>query len=317
MVTSAETLVGRIRSGKGVCCRKTEVAWDLTGNDAVDLLHRLSTNDLVSGPVPRVLGTVFTTEKGRIIDNSVIAVDEKGVRLIPHLPNSARLRAWIERYTITEDIHWSELSPTCIVGYIIGLRNHFVAESWGENKRGDGRGIRVAPLRFGPDGAVLAVADAGADEEYAELIRDLDIHEVVGPWADFVRIVSGIPGAGELLDLFTPLEVGLRGLVSFTKGCYIGQEVVARLDAYQKVPRELTGITLEAEPPAEPALPCMLLAGEGQVGYLTSLSPIFWEGRFHGLAVVRRETLESGLPVVVQWPGGGQPGTLTKGARLV
>jgi folate-binding protein YgfZ len=61
-----------------------------------------------------------------------------------------------------------------------------------------------------------------------------------------LRIESGIPVAGaELVDAYTPLEAGLESAISSTKGCYTGQEVIARQLTYDKVTRHLVGLRLE------------------------------------------------------------------------
>lgn len=98
------------------------------------------------------------------------------------------------------------------------------------------------------------------------------------------RVEAGIPAPkAELREAFTPLETGLEQAVSSTKGCYTGQEVLARQITYDKVTQRLTGLKLEAE-----VVPGQRLWAEGRpAGELTSSanSPRF--GRI-GLAVVKR-----------------------------
>ena len=68
--------------------------------------------------------------------------------------------------------------------------------------------------------------------------------------ADLLRIEAGIPTWGrELSDGVTPLETGLLPAISFNKGCYTGQEVIARQTNYDKVTRNLVGLILDAPPP--------------------------------------------------------------------
>ncbi|HTX01653.1 MAG TPA: glycine cleavage T C-terminal barrel domain-containing protein [Acidimicrobiales bacterium] len=112
------------------------------------------------------------------------------------------------------------------------------------------------------------------------------------------RIEAGLPAMGsELDDNVIPQEAGIVGeTVSFTKGCYTGQELVARLDARgNRVPRVLRGIVVPgygAGTLGSPALPPVgseLRAGERVVGTLTSVG---WSPRLGGavaLAYVRRE----------------------------
>jgi folate-binding protein YgfZ len=129
---------------------------------------------------------------------------------------------------------------------------------------------------------------------------------------DAVRVEAGIPTMGaELTERTIPAETGLvERAVSFTKGCYTGQELVARIDSRGgRVPRHLRGIVVEAgdAPPAGAGL--FAAGGEGgkELGQLTSvaLSPTL--GCPVALAYVRRE-IEPPTDVVVRWtpgPGGG------------
>jgi folate-binding protein YgfZ len=104
--------------------------------------------------------------------------------------------------------------------------------------------------------------------------------------AEVVRVESGRPRYGvDLDDTVIPQEAGLNErAVSFTKGCYVGQETVARLHYKGKPNRHLRGLRLSA--PVAPGTPLRL--GEREVGHITSavvsprLGPI-------GLALVRRE----------------------------
>jgi folate-binding protein YgfZ len=104
--------------------------------------------------------------------------------------------------------------------------------------------------------------------------------------AEVVRVESGRPRYGlDLDDATIPQEAGLNDrAVSFTKGCYVGQETVARLFYRGKPNRHLRGLRLSAPAPAG----APLRVGEREVGRLGSvvLSPV------HGpiaLALVRRE----------------------------
>jgi folate-binding protein YgfZ len=112
----------------------------------------------------------------------------------------------------------------------------------------------VAPVR-------TAHVDAAASEGGGAIDA-----EVVEAW----RILSGLPAPGhELTDEHNPLEAGLRDAVSFTKGCYVGQEVVARLNTYDKVSRIL--VRLELPPGAPVPAPGAAVLRDGRsVGAVTS-----------------------------------------------
>lgn len=118
-----------------------------------------------------------------------------------------------------------------------------------------------------------------------------------------VRVEMGEPAMGEDVDESTiPQEAGVVAeSVSFTKGCYLGQELVARIDSRGHVNRHLRGLVL-----AENALPpggAEVVAGDDAVGAITSVSESLLVGAPVGLGLIRRE-VEPGSRVEIRWPGG-------------
>jgi folate-binding protein YgfZ len=153
----------------------------------------------------------------------------------------------------------------------------------------------------GPDALWPAVAGlAFADAEDLPIVG-LDAFEAV-------RIECGVPAMGaELTDETIPAEMGqwiLDESVSFTKGCYTGQELVARIDSRGgNVPRPLRGLVLDGAVPSAGAE--VLVEGEA-VGRITSAaqSP---ELGVVALAPVARK-VEPSTDVVVRWPDGESAG---------
>jgi tRNA-modifying protein YgfZ len=138
---------------------------------------------------------------------------------------------------------------------------------------------------------LLVATDLGVDVVCAapdadRVRRTLDVPEVPEAAAEVLRVESGRPRYGVDLDEGTiPQEAGLNErAVSFTKGCYVGQETVARLHYRGKPNRHLRGLRLSA--PVPTGTPLVL--GEREVGRVGSsvVSPRFGP---IGLAVVRRE----------------------------
>jgi folate-binding protein YgfZ len=120
-----------------------------------------------------------------------------------------------------------------------------------------------------------------------------------------VRIEAGIPVVGRELDEGTiPAESGVVEMsVSFTKGCYTGQELVARIDSRGgNVPRRLRGVVLDATPPAG----ATIQADGKEVGRITSVAYSPGLGATVALAYVRR-AVEPPADVVVAWDGGTSP----------
>jgi folate-binding protein YgfZ len=90
---------------------------------------------------------------------------------------------------------------------------------------------------------------------------------------DILRLEAGLPQAGaDLTEEIVPPEANLEGKAfSLTKGCYPGQEVVARMDTYGSVRRRLVGLTLDN--PAVPPKGAKLFSGDREVGWVSSAAP--------------------------------------------
>ena len=120
-----------------------------------------------------------------------------------------------------------------------------------------------------------------------------------------VRIEAGIPVMGRELDEGTiPAEAGVVDMsVSFTKGCYTGQELVARIDSRGgNVPRRLRGVVLAGPAPVGAAV----MADGKEAGRLTSVAFSPGLDATVALAYVRR-AVEPPAEVVVEWEGGSLP----------
>jgi hypothetical protein len=103
---------------------------------------------------------------------------------------------------------------------------------------------------------------------------------------DAARVNFSVPEFGpELGEPYNPLEAGLIGSVDFTKGCYIGQEVIARLDSYKKVQKYLVSLIFDATAAVSPG--DELLQEEKPVGTVTSVAPEPSDGVLKGLGYVK------------------------------
>jgi len=120
------------------------------------------------------------------------------------------------------------------------------------------------------------------------------------------RVESGEPLMGRDVDGSTiPQETGLvPDAVSFTKGCYLGQELVARIDTRGRVNRHLRGlaVTRNVLPPEG----AEVWAVEREVGRITSVSESVFVGAPIGLSLLRRE-VEPGDEVEIRWPDNSTP----------
>jgi folate-binding protein YgfZ len=156
---------------------------------------------------------------------------------------------------------------------------------------GVGSGLAIA-------GYTLIVPKEGAKAIWRQLTEAGAIPMNDRAWEQ-LRIQQGRPLPDrELTEDYNPLETGLWQAISFDKGCYIGQETIARLNTYKGVKQRLWGIRLSAW--VEPGTP--VTVGENKIGTLTSCTDT--ESGPFGLAYIRTKAGGAGLSVQVESASG-------------
>ncbi|MDA0264694.1 MAG: hypothetical protein O3A93_08615 [Chloroflexi bacterium] len=270
-----------------------------TGEDGLDLLNRMSTNKVVDLGVGEGAVTVLTTDRGRIID--VLGVVNQGDYLLL-LTSPGRQQAvmdWLDKYTIMEDLEVEDITPETAMLALVGpgsARLLGLADNAAATVSPDSLSIRSVNL--GGHGALAIEQPLGSLSRYwlivdpeaaAEVWQHLTANGAVpvGTTAmDAARVNHGVPEYGpELGEPYNPLEAGLIGSVDFTKGCYIGQEVIARLDSYKKVQRYLVSLSFDPEAGIAPG-DALLLDGQN-IGAVTSVAPTPSGGALKGLGYVK------------------------------
>ena len=109
-----------------------------------------------------------------------------------------------------------------------------------------------------------------------------------------VRIERGVPAGNELSDRYNPLEVGLWPAVSFSKGCYTGQEIIARMESRHQLAKLLVTITSTGAL----AGGASLLHDGRSVGEITSTASTP-DGRHIGVAVIKRDHATPGTTLQI------------------
>lgn len=244
-----------------------------TGKDFLDLVHRLSTGDVKDLPAGTVGETVLTTAKGRIVARLVLArPDDRETLVLCGALEAARVEAHLRKYTFAEQTGIVDVTGSTAEFAILGPEAAPLVRPL-EARRieiGGASAVAIGHGGFDAEG-VTVVAEAAAAAAVEGALREAAGGRVAGPEAfEAWRILRGYPAAGsELNEDHNPLEAGLRAAVSFTKGCYVGQEVVARLNTYDKVSRSLVRVILpEGAPVPAPGSP--VTAGGKEVGAVTS-----------------------------------------------
>lgn len=260
----------------------------LTGADAGGLLHRLSTNAVQQLSDGQGTLTVLVTEKGRIIDCVSVSVLGSDWYVVGSAEKSTEISRWIKKYTIMEDVRIRNLTPDCQPILVTGPHAMALLEHVAEREDVDNVSVGAA-LRL-QDGstairmpALLETAWLLLGDNESSVVQAIaqDNERDGTSVGEIVRISAGWGKSGhEWTNAFNPLEVGLVGWVDFTKGCYIGQEIIARLDSYDKVKHRLMGFTADSTRSGS------ILSEDKTIGIVTSCTPMP-DDTYRGLALVR------------------------------
>ncbi len=274
----------------------------LGGRDGLDLLHRLSTNDLLSKPLTALTATTLTNEKGRIIDALRVVRYGSGHLLLGSADAEEEVLRWIEKYTIADDVAVRSITAETAMFALIGPRSLEAAKSLpSASEIGNGSwstSVSGVTCFVFPDVTSLLhrvyfLVPVSQGPAFQEIIARLGVCALGHEEWNILRTLFGIPSMpGEVSLRFTPYDVGLEHTISTTKGCYIGQEVLARLDTYHKTRRTMIGIDCAADNP--PGAGDVVYQNENEVGVVTSIAATGVNGHAYGLAVVRKEAASGG-----------------------
>lgn len=290
---------------------------ELSGKDVLDYLHRISTNSLKNISKESVEQTIFTSEKGKIIDIATIMNFEDHQLLICSEAHKNRVKSWIEKYIIMDDVKVNDPNGNYALLEVLGPQSDsFMTLVCGNvineielNKfksvRSEGIMFFLSKLRSSnghfkfwlltdPENAVKLV-------DYMINNKGIFDFNLIGEDAfNSFRISQGIPVApNELNDQYNPHEANAISLVNFTKGCYIGQEVIARLETYDKVQKYLKGISFN-EPINEAGEYNLFDAEENEAGKVTSIAYSHKCGKYIGLAYLRKAYLQEGTFLIAK-----------------
>ncbi len=265
----------------------------IKGRDALDFLNRMSTNELLSMEEGRHETTIFTTEKGRVIDCVNVVRLHNEIILVGG-ENEKGLRDWLQKFVIMEEIEVTDVSENSTVVGVMGNEKEWLLSKFLGYKPENLGGSDVLPSRKIPNLLLISPSIwnqhlhliflpdnsgwshlAGIEKEHSGRVKLLTSDDKL---FQTYRIENGVPLLGrELTGDVNPLEARLTQFISFTKGCYIGQEVIARLETYNKVQKRLHQFDLGAAGYGKECVGAILREGN-EVGQVTSAA---WSFKAH------------------------------------
>lgn len=295
-----------LRTGAVVTEGVHEVVW-VRGPDTVRFLDGLVSQDVAAMGEGTVAHSLLLAPTGKLRAPHVLWRGSDEVALVTGAGAGEIAAGDLRRFKIRVDVtvETEERTVVTLVGSGLGevlSASGLVDPGDGWARSSDGAvgsvpyphgGLRRAVV-VGVDAATLAAA--GAETVERESLEGL-------------RIELGEPVVGrDVGDSTIPQEMGsVEHAVSFTKGCYLGQELVARIDSRGHVNRHLRGIVFA--PGDAPASGAQLVSGEAMVGELTSVAESRALGSPVGLALIRRE-VTPGSEIEARWAGGTAVGAV-------
>jgi aminomethyltransferase len=273
----------------------------LTGATRLELINRMSTQAVGGLTAGQGAATVLTTDIGRIIDRPILYAASESLYVLTGEGHAAALaRYFLRNIFFNDDAQLRDISGETVVFGVYG--------AWaGEQLAATGFPEVELPrhhwreAQVGGATAYLHRTDAVAGDGYfvtatiadSEAIRGALLSAGLTPIDeaayDYLRIEAGLPRFGRELTLdYIPLEAGLWDDVSFSKGCYVGQEIIARMESRGKLAKRL--VRLRADAPV--AAGAEIAAGGRVVGSITSAA----EGPAGALALgyVKTAVLDAG-----------------------
>ena len=279
------------------------------GKDSIDLLDRLTTNDLKSLKSMEHAYSLLVSPKGRMIEMLSVLNLEGQIILGCSADSLNKVLEWIDFYTFGEEVeiildqkdYQSKImimgeNSISFINFIFGI----------DMSLSEGKSMFIAlnKQRYGRIKLLIVnknYFDFGHYEIYASR-EDVDYvlklfkqNRRNFKFVDYLnddkfnnyRIVNNLAGyPTEINENYNPLEAGLKKYINFSKGCYIGQEVIARLDTYSKVKNRLVLIKSDTEVDSE------LINKDKHIGNITSYtSPDFYNGDYK-LAYIKKSFIK-------------------------
>ncbi len=293
----------------------------LTGEDRAKFLHRIISNDVEGLAAGQGNYATLLTHRGKIIADMHVYVREEALYLETAPETTEILFKELDKYIIADDVVLEDVTAEIGAIGIYGPQSPHIVQSVAclqsapagihENCACEVDGRRVMCARTDETGEVgykLYTAADSLEWLWERLIAN-DVSPVGLDALESLRIEAGTPKYGaELTDAVIPLEAELEHAIDFEKGCYIGQEIVARMKYRGHPNRLLRGIEIDAA--QQPQQNAPVFSGDKKVGWITSAvySPTL--EKQIALGYVRMAVTEAGSRVQLETSEGRVNGTI-------
>ncbi len=303
--------IAAARTGVALCDRSHWGRFAITDAHRQTFLHNQSTNAIQSLSPGQGCDTVFVTSTARTLDLATVYVAESAVRVVVSPNRRIFVRDWLDRYIFFGDkVKVEDITDQTAMFSLIGPASADLLKAWETPLALDAAYASHALMAIAGCPVQVAVGEGLAIAGYTLIMAAEHAGTVwqaltgagavpLGDRAwEHLRIEQGRPVPDqELTEEFNAVEACLWHAISINKGCYIGQETIARLDTYKGVKQQLWGIRFTSDCPADLTVPTPITLEQDKVGVLTSLTTTA-AGTF-GLGYVRTKVAQAGMTVQI------------------
>jgi folate-binding protein YgfZ len=278
---------------------------EVTGADRLQLLHSFTTADVKKLPVGGLCEAFVTSPQGKTLGHVLIGNRGQSLVLDTTPGQAAKLIAHFERYIISEDAALADRTAEEAVLLVAGAEAVELLARLGSGtipREGTGvvqsaiagQQVLIKRVNFLAAPTYFLQASRGGLSTVGDALAAAGATPCENEAVEMARLEAGTPLFGQdITDDNLPQEIGRDALaISFTKGCYLGQETVARIDALGHVNRQLVGVKFSGTTIPAPGL--ALRADDKVVGQVTSAA---WSPKLQAplaLALVRRAQAKAG-----------------------
>ncbi len=317
-----------VRNGVGIADLSHRGKLRLSGKEHIKFLQGMVTNDINKLKEGEGLYATLLTPKGRMISDMRVYRHGESLLLDLEPGLNEKVRDLLARYRLSYKANIEDVTESLCLISIHGSNSRRLIEKALNRrilmlkeyefliKEIDGsQAMIVKANRTGEDGYDIFISTDGVKTVWESLAEndggEFGLRPVGLDAMEILRIEAGIPRYSVDMDDNTiPLEAGLENAISYEKGCYVGQEVIARIKWRGHVNWCLAGFEIEGE--NLPTRGDKIKHGEREIGYITSsaFSPIL--KKIIALGYIRREFIEPGTRVIVDIGGENRAAEVVK-----
>lgn len=294
-----------VKTGAGVRVMDERLNVRITGDDRVSFLHGMCSADIKGLKPGEVAPALFLTDHAHVIAACFIYADRDALVLETDRRQWPKVRAHLEKFLVADDVEMEELEAVGVIDIEGVQAGDAIGQFAGETAaslqpwRYDAEARAANVPRFGAPAFTLMVEQSRAAAEVERLqAQRPGLCDVSNETLEILRVENGVAAIGvDTAEKTLALEARLERSISFSKGCYIGQETVERATARGALKRRLCGLQIEGgRLPQNGA--AVVLAGK-EVGTLTSVvrSPALG---IIALAILHHSAWNEGTAVAVR-----------------